>query len=244
MKLGAPVCVEVREFRGTEEIGEGVSELFVVRCQRSLEHAANRVAKIAEARHPAVESRSGLPCGFHRADYRVVDGRCPRQRRRPGEHRRRHGHGVACGLRAPRGDVVHVGGLPVEQLVPFGDRVVAAFPAADHPDEALVGGYRLARGTAEPPCHLRHVPPAGPAPFAQRATVDPGHRAYLRVSVTSGARRAPGYSRLLLPVTIARLRATGELVLPRWYATVREASAMERAARFSISRSWGPGGPR
>ena len=28
MKLGAPVCVEVREFRGTEEIGEGVSELF------------------------------------------------------------------------------------------------------------------------------------------------------------------------------------------------------------------------
>ena len=41
VKLSAPVCVEVREFRGTEEIGEGVSELRVVRCERSLEHAAS-----------------------------------------------------------------------------------------------------------------------------------------------------------------------------------------------------------
>jgi hypothetical protein len=35
---------------------------------------------------------------------------------------------------------------------------------------------------------------------------------------------------LLLLVTIARLPAAGELDPPRWYAMVREASAMKRAA--------------
>jgi len=51
----------------------------------------------------------------------------------------------------------------VQQLVPFGDLVVAAFPGVDHPDETVVGGDLdacLAGGAAELTCQFRHVPPA------------------------------------------------------------------------------------
>ena len=77
--------------------------------------------------------------------------------------------------------------LAVEQLVPFGRAVVAAFPGADHPDQGVVGGYRVAGGAAELACQLGHVPSARPAPLAQVAAADPGHRAYLSVAVASGS---------------------------------------------------------
>jgi hypothetical protein len=75
--------------------------------------------------------------------------------------------------------------IAVEQLVPFGWAVVAAFPGADHSEQGVVGGYRLAGGAAELACQLGHVPSARPAPLAQVTAVDPGHRAYL--SVGSGS---------------------------------------------------------
>ena len=77
--------------------------------------------------------------------------------------------------------------LAVQQLVPFGWAVVAAFPGADHPDQGVVGGYRVAGGAAELACQLGHVPSAGPAPVAQVAAADPGHRVYLSVAVGSGS---------------------------------------------------------
>ena len=77
--------------------------------------------------------------------------------------------------------------LAVEQLVPFGRVVVAAFPGADHSDQGIVRGDRVAGGTAELACQLGHVPSAGPAPLAQLTAADPGHRAYLSVAVGSGS---------------------------------------------------------
>ena len=77
--------------------------------------------------------------------------------------------------------------LAVEQLVPFGGMVVAAFPGADHPDQGVVGGDRVAGGAAELACQLGHVPSAGPAPLAQVAAAGPGHRTNLSVVVASGS---------------------------------------------------------
>jgi hypothetical protein len=59
--------------------------------------------------------------------------------------------------------------------------VVAAFPGADHPDQALMGGYGLVGGAAEPPCQLGHVPAAGSPPYAQLTADSHGHRRYLRI---------------------------------------------------------------
>jgi hypothetical protein len=76
----------------------------------------------------------------------------------------------------------------VQQLVPFRWAVVAAFPGADHPDQAVMGGDGLVGGAAEPPCQLGHVPSAGPPPFAQLTAVGHGHRRYLRIAIAPGAR--------------------------------------------------------
>jgi hypothetical protein len=70
----------------------------------------------------------------------------------------------------------------VEQFIPFGQLMIAALPAADHPDEGVVRGDRLAGDTTELACRLRHVPPMRPAPLAQRPAIDPGQGPYLRVS--------------------------------------------------------------
>jgi hypothetical protein len=71
----------------------------------------------------------------------------------------------------------------VEQFVPFGQLMVTTLPAADHPDQSVVRGDRLASDTTELSCRLRHVPPARPAPFAQRPAINTGHGAYLRVAL-------------------------------------------------------------
>ena len=48
----------------------------------------------------------------------------------------------------------------IEQFVPFGQRMVAAFPAADHPDEGVGRGDRLGGDMTEFSCRFRHVPAA------------------------------------------------------------------------------------
>src|SRR6266568_1812424 len=60
--------------------------------------------------------------------------------------------------------------------------MVAAFPAADHPDQSVGRGDRLAGDMTELACRLRHIPSARPAPFAQRPAIDTGHGAHLRVA--------------------------------------------------------------
>src|SRR5690242_3829862 len=100
--------------------------------------------------------------------------------------------------------------------------MVATLPAADHPDESIVSGDRLIGDTAELACRLRHIPPAHPAPFAQRPTMDPGQGTYLRVAWRVRSTPRVTEDSFVLPVvTIARQLATGELDPPRWCEIAR-----------------------
>jgi hypothetical protein len=77
----------------------------------------------------------------------------------------------------------------VQELVPFRWVVVAAFPGADHPDQAVVLGDRLAaarRGGAVVPARAR--PSRGSWPFAQLADDIRGHHRYLRIAIAPAAR--------------------------------------------------------
>jgi hypothetical protein len=89
----------------------------------------------------------------------------------------------AIGLRFMGGRLCHLlTQAAVEQFIAFGQLVVAAFPAADHPDQSVGRGDGLAGDTTELACRLWHVPAERPAPLAQRLAFNSAQGMDLRVA--------------------------------------------------------------